>query len=173
MYMQSQCSLLSFLCIQGINTEAKLSNISTAISVSLQQNCSCSLSVQRQEFSCQNTANSQTVVFLATLSYTTLSGSVELPTLLTFWVTSGPAITVNSIQLHVETTCPVVITSLRSESCSISPPPALPTDVIVIAVAVCIAVPFVVAIIVAIVIAVVVACRKQSKYRYVPIPHHN
>ena len=50
--------------------------------------------------------------------------------------------------------------------------PAGPTDVTVIAVTICVVL-IVVTIIVAIVIAVAVLCKKQSKYRYVPIPLHH
>ena len=155
----------------------KLLDISKALSAALEQDCSCSLSVQRHEFSCQNTANSQTVVFLANLSYNILPG-VDVPSLLTSWVASDPAITVNFIQLQVNTTCPVVITSLKSESCSVyvAPPTDPPTDsdVTVIAAATGVIVFLVVVtIVVAIVIAVAVVCKKQSKYRYVPIPLHH
>ena len=155
----------------------KLSDISKALSAALEQDCSCSLSVQRHEFSCQNTANSQTVVFLANLSYTILPG-VDVPSLLTSWIISDPAITVNFIQLQVNTTCPVVITFLKSESCSVyvAPPTDPPTDsdVTVIAAATAVIVLLVVVtIIVAIAIAVAVLCKKQSKYRYVPIPLHH
>ena len=110
------------------------------------------------------------------LNYTILPGVVDVPSLLTSWVDSGPAIVVNSIQLQVDTTCPVAINSLQPESCtagSPSPPTDTPTDpptdVTVTAVVVCVILLLVVvAIVAAIVIAVVVFRRKQSKYRYVP-----
>ena len=164
--------------VQETRSDAKLSEISAALSVTLQQQCSCFLSVQQSLFSCLGTTEPQTVVFLAELSYTALPG-VDMPSLLTLWVISTPHIAVASTQLQVDTTCPVVIDSLQPESChvaSTAPPtdPPInsptdpPTDVTVIAVAVCIVVLLVVVtVIVAIVIAVIVCCRKQSKYRYV------
>ena len=113
---------------------------------------------------------SQTVVFLAQLSYTALSG-VDMPSLLTSWVTSSPYIAVASTQLQMDTTCPVVIDSLEPESCpaaSTAPPTDPPTNVTVVAVAVCVIITLVVVtIIVAIVTAVILLCRKQQKYRYV------
>ena len=157
-------------CTQDSNTEAKLSDISAALSVPLQRDCSCSLSVQQHFFSCVGTADSQTVVYLAVLNYTILPGTVDLPSLITSWVASGRAVPVNSIQLQVDTTCPVVIDSLEPQSCSV----ATATDVAAIAAATGVIVLLVVVtIIVAIVIAVAVVCKKQSKYRYVPIPLHH
>ena len=155
--------------------DAKLSEISAAFSVALQQQCSCSLSVQQSLFSCLGTTDSQTVVFLAELSYTALP-RVDMPSLLASWVASTPHIAVASTQLQVDTTCPVVVDSLQPESCpvaSTAPPTSLPTDVTVIAVAVCVSVLVVATVIVAIVIAVIVCCRKQSKYRYVVMPHRH
>ena len=149
-----------------------MSDISTAISAPLQQDCSCSLAVQRRIFSCLGSEGPQTVVFLAELSYTELPG-VDLSSLLTSWVTSTPPISVASTQLQVDPTCPVVITSLEPEACSAPTPtdsPAnQPIDVTVIAIAVGVAVLFVVLIIIAIVIVAILFCRKQSiaKYRYI------
>ena len=120
------CTYSCYVCdeplfaVQESNTEAKLSDISAALSVSLQQDCSCSLSVQQSLFSCLGTEDSQTVVFLARLSYTALPG-VDLPSLLTTWVGSTPPITVASTQLQVDTTCPVVIDSLEPDGCAPSP----------------------------------------------------
>ena len=177
--------------VQESNTEAKLSDISAALSVSLQQDCSCSLSVQQSLFSCLGTEDSQTVVFLARLSYTALPG-VDLPSLLTTWVGSTPPITVASTQLQVDTMCPVVIDSLEPDGCNVSPPIDPPTDpptdppsdpptnsstdplnnstsdAIVIAVAVGVVVLLLMIMILAIAIsmAVMVCCRKRSKYRY-------
>ena len=170
--------------VQESNTEAKLSDISAALSVSLQQDCSCSLAVQQSLFSCLGTEDSQTVVFLARLSYTALPG-VDLPSLLTAWVGSTPPISVASTQLQVDTTCPVVIDSLEPDGCNVNPPIDPPTDpptnsstdplnnsasdAIVIAVAVGVVVLLLMIVILAIAIAtaVMVCCRKRSKYRYV------
>ena len=113
--------------VQESNTEAKLSDISATLSVSLQQDCSCSLSVQQSLFSCLGTEDSQTVVFLARLSYTAPPG-VDLPSLLTTWVGSTPPITVASTQLQVDTTCPVVIDSLEPDGCNVNSPTDAPTD---------------------------------------------
>ena len=160
--------------MQESNGDAKLSNISAALSVPLQQQCSCSLSVQQSYFSCANNTDSQTVVFLAQLSYTALPG-VDMPSLLTSWVNSTPYITVASTQLQVDTTCPVVINSLEPESCpvtSVAPPTESPTETVTVIVTIFgIVILIVVTAIVAIVIAVVVCCRKQSKNRYVQIQH--
>ena len=145
--------------------------------------------MQQSFFSCLGTIDSQTVVFLAELSYS--FGAVDMPSLLTSWVTATPYVIVDSTQLQMDPTCPVVIDSLQPESCpvaSVLPPtdqsavstadpssnPATdsPTDVtvivIVVAVAVVVLLVMVMAI-VAIVIAVIVFGRKQSKCRYVPI----
>ena len=189
------CTYSCYLCdeplfaVQESNTEAKLSDISAALSVSLQQDCSCSLSVQQSLFSCLGTEDSQTVVFLARLSYTALPG-VDLPSLLTAWVGSTPPITVASTQLQVDTTCPVVIDSLEPDGCNVNPPIDAPTDLttdpptdpptnsstdplnnstsdaIVIAVAVGVVVLLIVILAIAIATAVMVCCRKRSKYRY-------
>ena len=176
------------ISMQETEGAAKLSDISVALSVALQQQCGCSLFVQQSLFSCFGTTDSQTVVFLAELFYTALPG-VDMPSLLTSWVTSTPYLAVASTQLQVDTTCPVVIDSLQPEQCSaasVAPstvPPADPssnpatdsptdTTVIVIVVAVAAVVLLVmVAAIVAIVIAVIIFCSKQSKYspRYVPV----
>ena len=137
--------------------------------------------MQRSLFSCLGTEDSETVVYIAELSYTVIPGVVDVPSLLTSWVDSGPAIIVNSIQLQVDTTCPVVIDSLEPQSCSTTPPTPPtdtptdpPTDVTVIAVVTCVILLLVVVTIVAaIVVAVVVFCRKQSKNKYVPTPHHH
>ena len=142
-----------------------MSDISAAFSVSLQRDCSCSLSVRRRIFSCTDTADSRTVVFLAELHYSSLAG-VDIPSLLNSWISSGPTITVSSIQLQVDTTCPVVIDSLQPQSCSVAP------NVTVIAVAVGVTVLAVVIITVAMTI-LLAFCRKQSSYMtwYVPMPH--
>ena len=138
--------------------------------------------MQQSLFSCLGAQDSETVVYLAVLNYTILPGVVDVPSLLSSWVDSGPAIRVNFIQLQVDTTCPVAIDSLKPESCTVvSPGPPTdtptdpPTDVTVTAVVVCVILLLVVvAIVAAIVIAVVVFRRKQSKskYRYVPTPDH-
>jgi len=174
------CVFLSCCCesiiispTQGIDTEAKLSDIRTALSNPIRQDCKCSVSVEQHFFSCLGTEDSETVVYIAELSYTVIPGVVDVPSLLTSWVDSGPAIIVNSIQLQVDTTCPVVIDSLEPQSCSITPadPPA---DVTVIAVVTCVILLLVVVTIVAaVVVAVAVFRRKRSKYKYVPTPHHH
>lgn len=147
------------LYTQDRETEAKLSDILSALSAT----CSCSLSVQSRVFTCPDTANSQTAVFLGELSYVALP-EVDVPSLLTSWVSSGPAITVNSIQLQVDTSCPVVIESLKSERCPDPPTTGMPTDMTVIAAAAGGGVlPFAVIIIVVIVAA---SCGKRSKHRY-------
>ena len=152
---------------QDSNTEAKLSDISAALSVSLQQDCSCSLVVQESLFSCLGTEDSQTVVFLARLSYTALPG-VDLPSLLTAWVGSTPPISVASTQLQVDTTCPVVIDSLEPESCVINTPPP---DVSVIAAAAggSVAVFLIVLIIVVAMVIVGSVYFKRSRYVYTPV----
>ena len=168
-------------CIQGIDTEAKLSDIWTALSDRIRQDCSCSFTLEQHFFSCLGTEDSETVVYIAELSYTVIPGVVDVPSLLTSWVDSGPAIIVNSIQLQVDTTCPVVIDSLNPESCFVLPPvpptdtpTAPPTDVTVIAVVTCVILLLVVVTIVAaVVVAVAVFRRKQSQYKYVPTPHHH
>ena len=160
---QKLTTLDPLVTVQETNSDAKLSDISSALSTLLQQQCGCSLSVQQSLFSCLGTTDSQTVVFLAQLSYTALPG-VDMPSLLTSWVASSPYIAVASTQLQVDTKCPVVIDSLEPESCpvaSVAPPTNLPTDVTVIAVAVCV---IVLTVVVAIVITVmIVVCRKQSR----------
>ena len=145
------------LCPQENSTDSKLMTISAAVSVRLQTDCICSVAVRNPVFSCANTADSKTVVFLAELQYSA-QAEVDVPSLFTSWVSSGPVITVNSIQLQVDTTCPVVIDSLRAQSCSVAPP----TDVI--AAAVCVSILVVVIITAVIVTALVVFCRKRSRY---------
>ena len=76
------------------------------------------------------TTESQSVVFIAELSYTALPG-VDMPSLLTSWVTSNPHIIVASTQLQVDPTCPVVIDSLQPKSCLVAfmlPPTDPATD---------------------------------------------
>ena len=172
-----------YVHLQETKGEAKLSDISAALSVPLQQVCSCTLSVQQSLFSCFGTTDSQTVVFIAELSYTALLG-VDMTSLLTSWVTSTPYITVVSTQMQIDTTCPVVIDTLEPESClpaSVAPstdpstdlstnsptdPPTDPsTEVTVIVAAVIVVLLVVMTATVAIVIAVAVFCRKQSKCR--------
>ena len=155
------------MSMQETKSDVKLTEISAAFSVPLQRLCNCSLSVQRHFFSCLGTTDSQTVVFLAEFSHTALPG-VDMPALLASWVTSTPHIIVASAQLQVDTTCPVVIGSLKPESCTVASPAAadLPNNVTVAAVAACVIVLLVV-IIVVMVIAVVVCCKRQSKNRYV------
>ena len=168
--MSSYCELS---CTQDSDPEAKLSDIWAALSDSIRQDCSCSLSVQQSLFSCLGTEDSETVVYIAELSYTVIPGVVDVPSLLTSWVDSGPTITVNFIQLQVDTMCPVMIDSLEPQSCSTTPADP-PTDVTVIAVVTCVILLLVVVTIVAaVVVAVAVFRRKQSKYKYVPTPHHH
>ncbi len=147
--------------MQETNSDAKLSEISAALSVPVQLLCNCSLSVDRRLFSCPSTTGSQTVVFLAELSYIA-HPSVDMPSLLTSWLNSTPHIIVASAQLQVDSTCPVVIDSMEPESCAVAQPTDLPTGIIATVVA-CATALLVVAISVAIVIAVVVCCKKQSK----------
>ena len=171
----------NLLCIQGIDTEAKLSDIWTVLFESIKEDCSCSFTLQQHFFSCLGTENSESVVYIAELSYTVIPGVVDVPSLLTSWVDSGPAIIVNSIQLQVDTTCPVVIDSLNPESCIVAPPTPPtdtptdpPTDITAIAVVTCVILLLVVVTIVAaIVVAMAVFRRKQSKYKYVSTPHHH
>ena len=174
--------------VQETNSDVKVSEISATLSVPVQLLCNCSLSMQRRFFSCLNTMDSQTVAFLAELSYTAYP-SVDMPFLLTSWVASTPHIIVASTQLQVDSTCPVVINSLEPKLCPIASatPPAGPsthtstdastdlstgTEVAIVAGAVCASVLILVIITVAIVIAVVVFCRKQSKCRYIYMPHN-
>ena len=168
------------VCTQDLQTETKLSEISASLSVLLQQNCVCPLSIEQRFFSCLGTSDSQTVVFLAQLSYVELPGGMNIPSLITSWVTSSRAILVNSIQLQVDTNCPVVIDSLNSKSCTdpsidppTNPPTNPPTDFTVITIAVCVAILLVVIVLVAAVVAVVVLRRKWSKYRYAPHIHYS
>ena len=171
----------NLLCIQGIDTEAKLSDIWSALSNLIRQDCSCSFTLEQHFFSCLGTKDSETVVYIAELFYTVIPGVVDVPSFLTSWVDSGPTITVNFNQLQVDTTCPVVIDSLNPESCFVLPPvpptdtpTAPPTDVTVIAVVTCVILLLVVVTIVAaVVVAVAVFRRKQSKYKYVSTPHHH
>ena len=109
--------------------------------------------------------DSQTVVFLARLSYTALP-RVNLSSLLASWVASTPPITVASTQLQVDTMCPVVIDSLQLEGCGIAEPPP---DVTVKAVAAGVSVAVLVVLIsaVAMVIALSIYYKRQSKSRYV------
>ena len=163
--------------MQESSSEAKLLDVSAALSVPLQQDCSCSLSVQRRAFSCLKTEDSQTVVFLAELSYTALPG-VDLSSFLMAWVNSAPPIIVASTQLQVDSTCPVVIDFLEPQGCLVTPTTdpstAAPfTDVTVIAVAVGIAVLVMVIITVAIVMAVIIFCRKHLNYRCMCSKHIN
>ena len=170
---QPSCAHIDMIYVhlQETNSKEKLSDISAALSVPLQWQCSCSLSVQQSFFSCFGTTDSQTVVFLTELSYTALPG-VDMTSLLTSWVTSTPYITVASTQMQVDTTCPVVIDTLEPESClsaSVAPstdPPTDPsTEITVIVAAVIVVFLVVMTATVAIVIVVAVFCRKQSKYR--------
>ena len=85
---------------------------------------------------------------------------------------STHSIPVSSIQLQMDSTCPVVIDSLYTESCTVAPPAAPPTDVTVIAVSVVVVGIVIVIITVAIVTAVVVYCKRQSNYRYDHTHHH-
>ena len=152
--------------VQETNSDAKLSDISAALSVPLQQQCGCSLSVQKSHFSCFGSTDSQMVVFLAELSYTALPG-VDMPSLLTSWVTSTPHIIVASTQMQVDPTCPVVIASLKPESCPISSIAPARDDTVVVVAVVLTVLFVVVTLVVAIVIAVTLFCRKHStKYRY-------
>ena len=68
---RSSCDLS---CTQDSDPEAKLSDIWAALSDSIRQDCSCSLSVQRSLFSCLGTEDSETVVYIAELSYTVIPG---------------------------------------------------------------------------------------------------
>ena len=147
--------------VQEANSDGKLSEISAVLSVPVQLLCNSSLSVQKRFFSCLGTTDSQTVFFLAELSYIA-HPSVDMPSLLTSWLKSTPHIIVASAQLQVDSTCPVVIDSMEPESCAVAQPTDLPTDIITIVVA-CTTAFLVVAITGAIVIAVVVCCKKQSK----------
>ena len=142
-----------------------MSDITAALLASLQQDCSCSLSVQQSLFSCLGTRDSQTVVFLARLSYTALPG-VDLPSLLSSWVASTPPITVASTQLQVDTTCPVVIDSLEPEGCGTADPPPDATVISVAAAGSAAALLVVLIITVAVVIAV---CCKRNRYVYIRI----
>ena len=147
------------LCLQESSTDSKLMTISAAVSVRLQTDCSYSVAVRNPVFSCANTADSKTVVFLAELQYSA-QAEVDVPFLLTSWVSSGPVITVNSIQLQVDTTCTVVIDSLRAQNCSVAPP----TDVIAAAVCVSILVVVITTAVIVTACALVVLCRKRSRY---------
>ena len=124
---RSSCDLS---CTQDSDPEVKLSDIWAALSDSIRQDCSCSLSVQQSLFSCLGTEDSETVVYIAELSYTVIPGVVDVPSLLTSWVDSGPTIIVNFNQLQVDSTCPVAISSLKPEHCIVAPPtsPTPPTD---------------------------------------------
>ena len=86
--------------VQETNSDSKLSDISSALSTLLQQQCSFSLSVQQSLFSCLGTTDSQTVVFLAQLSYTALPG-VDMPSLLTSWVASSPYVATAAGRHHM------------------------------------------------------------------------
>ena len=152
-----------------------MTDISAALSVSLRQDCSCSLVVQQSLFSCFGTEDSQTVVFLARLSYTALPGA-NLPSLLTAWVGSAPLITVASTQLQVDTTCPVVIDSLEPNGCNVNSTTDAPTDpspeVSVIAATAAGSVAVLVVLIIAVAMVIVGSVyfkRSRSRYVYTPV----
>ena len=125
--------------------------------------------MQQSLFRCLGTEDSETVVYIAELSYTVIPGVVDVPSLLTSWVDSGPTIMVNFIQLQVDTTCPRVIDSLEPQNCSttLAIPP---TNVTVIAVVTCVILLLVVVTIVAAIVVAVAVFRR--KYKYVSTPHH-
>ena len=108
------------------------------------------------------------MVFLAELSYDVLPGGMDVPSLITSWVKNTRSITVSSIQLQVDSTCPVVIDSFNSESCTV----AQPTDVTVITVSIVVVGIVILIITVAIVTAVVVYCKRQSRYRFDHTHHY-
>ena len=81
--------------------------------------------MQKGFFSCLGTENSQTAVFLAELSYIALPGAVNVSNLLASWVASTPPLRVASIQLQVDTACPVQANATDDQSCvptTLSPP---------------------------------------------------
>ena len=104
-------------------------------------------------------------MFLAELQYSA-PAEVDVPSLLTSWVSSGPVITVNSIQLQVDTTSPVVIDSMQAQSYS---------EATVIATAVGVSVLIVVIIITAVTGSVALEAIKihdQVCIYIIPIPAH-
>ena len=97
-----------------------------------------------------------TVVFLAELHYTSPAG-VDVPSLLTSWVSSGPAITVNSIQLQVDTTCPAVTASLQPQSCSVTPSTDVTATAVGASIAIAVVIITVAAVIITVAIVIVIA----------------
>ena len=73
------------------------------------------------------------MLFLGELSCNVLPGGIDVPSLITSWVKNTRSSTVSSIQLQVDSICPVVSDSFNSESCTVAPPDAPPTGVTVIA----------------------------------------
>lgn len=101
---------------QAINTEAKLDDVKSGITMLLQARCSCAVQVLGGQFTC---VDGSTVAYQADLHYRLPSDSAQPSAVgvLSAWVLENPAIPTEGILLRVNPSCRVQVTSFEDTAC--------------------------------------------------------
>ena len=111
------------LFIQGIATDAKLNDITSAVVQNINQRCQCGLSAERiteGAFQCFEHSERQ-VTFRARLHGTVKMESLQLLAYLeTFAAQADSTIAVQGLRLNVGRSCPIAINSFGDPQCTTS-----------------------------------------------------
>lgn len=104
--------------VQAINTEQKLDDVKSSVTVRLQARCNCAFQVLSGQFSC---IDDSTVAYLAELQYSFPSNSTEpnAVEVLSAWVLENPriAIPTEGVELQVNPSCRVQVNSFADTAC--------------------------------------------------------
>ena len=98
----------------------KTNDITTGLSNGINNLCSCGLNtsiITNAFLRCFNEDSPQHVTYRAILSETDLITTVELVSYIKQWATATQSLVVQSVQLGINSTCPVVITDFNSREC--------------------------------------------------------
>ena len=98
----------------------KTNDITTGLSNGINNLCSCGFNVSfitNAFLRCFNEDSPQHVTYRAILSETDLITTVELVSYIKQWATATQSLVVQSVQLGINSTCPVVITDFNSWEC--------------------------------------------------------
>ena len=104
--------------MQAINTEQKLNDVKSSVTMRLQARCNCGFQVLRGRFSC---IDDSTVAYQANIHYSLPSNNSQPDAVevLSAWVLENPriAIPTEGVQLQVNPSCRVRVNSFEDTTC--------------------------------------------------------
>ena len=103
-----------------IDPMLKTNDITTGLSNGINNLCNCGFNasfITNAFLRCFNEDSPQHVTYRAILSETNIAMTVELVSYIKQWATATQSLVVQSVQLGINSTCPVVITDINSREC--------------------------------------------------------